>query len=94
MVSGIGPSATLKSAGIKVISDLASVGQNICLWYRTLSRWWFRVIGWEKLPDAVRANLISTTQPALEAFPSNWPEVEYLALGGVLGYWYMHWSNN
>ena len=42
MVSGIGPSGTLKSPGIKVISDLASVGQNICLWYRTLNRWWFR----------------------------------------------------
>lgn len=122
MVSGIGPSATLKSLGIKVISDLASVGQN--MWdhvmfgsvYRvdvaTSSRLtndvaWaaeslvncasgtgpltasgFGVIGWEKLPDAVRANLTSATQTALEAFPSDWPEVEYLALDSVLGYWH------
>ncbi|KAF2803922.1 alcohol oxidase [Mytilinidion resinicola] len=45
------------------------------------------VIGWEKLPDSVRSGLSSDTITALNTFPSDWPEVEYMALDGVLGYW-------
>jgi choline dehydrogenase len=45
------------------------------------------VIGWEKLPSSVRSGLSSDTLSALSTFPSDWPEIEYLALDGVLGYW-------
>lgn len=33
-------------------------------------------LGWEKLPDAYRANLSSSAKSDLDSFPSDWPEVE------------------
>ncbi|KAF2497648.1 alcohol oxidase, partial [Lophium mytilinum] len=45
------------------------------------------VIGWEKLPDNVRRSLSKDTIAALNSFPSDWPEIEYMGLDGVLGYW-------
>ena len=45
------------------------------------------VIGWENLPAANRATSLSnTTQRALAAYPSDWPDLEFLPIGTVLGY--------
>lgn len=42
--------------------------------------------GWEKLPDPYRANLSETARAALSAFPSDWPELEWLPISAYLGY--------
>ncbi|KAL8702706.1 MAG: hypothetical protein Q9201_004127 [Fulgogasparrea decipioides] len=42
--------------------------------------------GWEKLPEPYRANLSSTAVSALSAFPSDWPELEWLPISAYLGY--------
>lgn len=41
--------------------------------------------GWEKLPSHLRTKLSSTTLAALATLPADWPEVEYLSIGGYLG---------
>ena len=42
--------------------------------------------GWEKLPRPYRSNLSASTQAALDAFPADWPEIEYLPVSAYLGY--------
>ncbi|KAI4253432.1 MAG: hypothetical protein LQ352_003698 [Teloschistes flavicans] len=42
--------------------------------------------GWEKLPDPYRTNLSSNAVAALSAFPSDWPELEWLPISAYLGY--------
>ncbi|KAI8952985.1 GMC oxidoreductase [Xylaria longipes] len=44
------------------------------------------VLGWEKFPEPIRSTLSNTTRQTLEKFPADWPEVEYLAINGYLGY--------
>ena len=44
------------------------------------------VLAWEKVPNSLRSTLSNSTRTALEAFPADWPELEYLALGAYLGY--------
>ena len=44
------------------------------------------VIGWENLPPAYRSTLSDATQQALNTFPADWPELEFLPVGTVLGY--------
>lgn len=34
-------------------------------------------IGWEKVPEADRANFTETTNSSLAQFPADWPEIEY-----------------
>ncbi|PSR81309.1 putative GMC oxidoreductase [Coniella lustricola] len=42
--------------------------------------------GWEKLPEAYRANLANTTRAALDAaFPADWPEIEWLPVAAYNG---------
>ena len=41
---------------------------------------------WEKLPPHLRANLSSVTRTSLSTFPADWPEIEFLSIGGYLGY--------
>jgi choline dehydrogenase len=41
---------------------------------------------WEKLPADIRANLSSPTLNTLAKFPADWPEIEFLSIGGHLGY--------
>lgn len=42
--------------------------------------------GWEKLPEPYRSNLANSTRAALDAaFPSDWPEIEWLPIGGYSG---------
>ncbi|KAL4761609.1 GMC family oxidoreductase [Aspergillus foveolatus] len=48
----------------------------------------FGVLGWEKLPNDIRKHLTNSTREALSAFPSDWPEVEYLSLDGILDGWH------
>ncbi|KAF2847819.1 GMC oxidoreductase [Plenodomus tracheiphilus IPT5] len=120
MVSGVGPADALQKFGIKVVSDLRAVGQN--MWDHVYAGPSYRVnvptgsalgnpgallraemefrnrqagplsnpggdlLAFEKLPEASRRALSNETQRALEYFPSDWPEVEYLATNGYLGY--------
>ncbi|KAH0365104.1 putative choline dehydrogenase, partial [Aureobasidium melanogenum] len=42
--------------------------------------------GWEKLPSHLRSNLSSATLSVLNALPQDWPEIEFLSMGGYLGY--------
>ena len=45
------------------------------------------VLGWEKLPSSLRANLTDSIRNTLNAtFPSDWPEIEYISAGAVLGH--------
>ena len=43
------------------------------------------VIGWEKLPNSSINTLSGATQKALSTFPADWPQLEYLPIGGYLG---------
>jgi choline dehydrogenase len=42
--------------------------------------------GWEKLPPHLRNNLSPATKSALNSLPPDWPEIEFLSMGGYLGY--------
>ncbi|EED13644.1 choline dehydrogenase, putative [Talaromyces stipitatus ATCC 10500] len=44
------------------------------------------VLGWEKLPEPIRSTLSADARHALEQYPTDWPEVEYLAIAAYLGY--------
>ena len=44
------------------------------------------MFGWEKLHSKYRTNLSTKAQEALQGFPSDWPELEFLSASGVLGY--------
>ena len=43
------------------------------------------VVGWEKLPNPLRSGLSKSTQKALNTFPSDWPELEFLPINDFLG---------
>ncbi|RAK98988.1 GMC family oxidoreductase [Aspergillus ibericus CBS 121593] len=43
------------------------------------------IIAWEKIPSSLRSNFSSTAQTALAQYPSDWPEVEYIHIGGYFG---------
>lgn len=43
------------------------------------------LLAWEKLPSSSRKTLSKSTLDSLARFPSDWPEVEYLSVGGYLG---------
>ena len=44
------------------------------------------VLGWENLPSPYRQNLTKNTLDALNSFPADWPELEFLPVSGVLGF--------
>ena len=44
------------------------------------------ILGWEKLPPPYRDNLTKAALDALNSFPTDWPELEYLPVSGVLGF--------
>ncbi|KAI3331470.1 GMC oxidoreductase [Xylariaceae sp. AK1471] len=44
------------------------------------------VLGWEKFPEPIRSTLSEETRHTLDQYPADWPEVEYLAINGYLGY--------
>ena len=41
--------------------------------------------GWEKFPDSYRRNFTVATQQALNRFPADWPELEWLPASAYLG---------
>ncbi|PWY73064.1 glucose-methanol-choline oxidoreductase [Aspergillus heteromorphus CBS 117.55] len=43
------------------------------------------VLGWEKVPAALRGGFSTGTQATLAQYPADWPEVEYIAVNGYLG---------
>ncbi|MCJ1462395.1 hypothetical protein MMC07_000996 [Pseudocyphellaria aurata] len=43
-------------------------------------------LAWEKLPQASRASFSANVSADLAKFPADWPEVEYLNVGGYFGY--------
>ncbi|KAL4916763.1 hypothetical protein BDW62DRAFT_202425 [Aspergillus aurantiobrunneus] len=43
------------------------------------------LLGWEKVPDELRANFSTETADALAEFPDDWPELEYLPTYGYFG---------
>jgi choline dehydrogenase len=47
---------------------------------------WRPFPGWEKIPNSLRANFSATAKHDLSKFPSDWPEIEYLLVGGFFGY--------
>lgn len=42
-------------------------------------------LGWEKLPEKYRANFSQSTIDALNKFPDDWPEVEFISGNGYIG---------
>lgn len=45
------------------------------------------VLGWEKFPEPLRNSTLSAeARRTLDRYPADWPEVEYLAIAGYLGY--------
>ena len=42
-------------------------------------------LGWEKLPEKLRANFTKEIREALASFPADWPEVEYLPISAYFG---------
>ncbi|KFY81567.1 hypothetical protein V500_11297 [Pseudogymnoascus sp. VKM F-4518 (FW-2643)] len=40
---------------------------------------------WEKLPATSRAALTTSVRKSLDNFPADWPEIEYLTVGGFMG---------
>lgn len=44
------------------------------------------ILGWENLPSPYRDNLTKNALEALNSFPEDWPELEFLPVSGVLGY--------
>ncbi|KAF2160803.1 GMC oxidoreductase [Zasmidium cellare ATCC 36951] len=42
--------------------------------------------GWEKLPEPYRSGLSNASKKALEAFPPDWPEIEWLPVSAYNGY--------
>ena len=44
------------------------------------------ITAWEKIPPSARKSFTNQTQTALATFPSDWPEIEYLNVGGYFGY--------
>ena len=44
------------------------------------------IFGWEKLPNATRANFSQSTISKLSQFPIDWPELEWLPVSAFLGY--------
>lgn len=43
------------------------------------------VLGWEKTPQSLRNTWSNGTLASLAEYPSDWPEIEYLALGAYIG---------
>ncbi|KAL2826053.1 GMC oxidoreductase-domain-containing protein [Aspergillus cavernicola] len=94
MVSGVGPKATLQNLGIKVVKDLPEVGQN--LWdyalfsivngvnFATASRLVNDMLAAAEALVHLRKNFTNSTRKALNTFSSDWPEVEYIGLDGIL----------
>ncbi|KAI0869671.1 GMC oxidoreductase [Hypoxylon argillaceum] len=44
------------------------------------------VLGWEKFPQSIRSTFSAETLQSLADYPADWPEIEYLAIAGYLGY--------
>ncbi|KAI1312685.1 GMC oxidoreductase [Xylaria venustula] len=44
------------------------------------------VLGWEKFPESIRSSFSAKTLKSLAEYPEDWPEIEYLAIAGYLGY--------
>ncbi|OJD30259.1 choline dehydrogenase [Diplodia corticola] len=43
------------------------------------------LLGWEKLPQELRANFSQSTRDVLAGFPEDWPEVELISANGFIG---------
>ena len=43
-------------------------------------------LGWEKIPQPLRANFSEATSKALAEFPADWPEIELIFLDAYAGY--------
>ncbi|KAL8801769.1 MAG: hypothetical protein Q9182_004241 [Xanthomendoza sp. 2 TL-2023] len=43
-------------------------------------------LAWEKVPDHLRGNLSQATRDALTTLSADWPDLEYLPVGGAVGY--------
>ncbi|EAW11661.1 GMC family oxidoreductase [Aspergillus clavatus NRRL 1] len=45
------------------------------------------ILAWEKIPEPKRSAWLSnTTRRALAQYPADWPEIEFLTMGGFFGY--------
>ncbi|KAK5637449.1 hypothetical protein RRF57_013164 [Xylaria bambusicola] len=44
------------------------------------------ILGWEKFPESIRSGFSAETLESLAEYPADWPEIEYLAISGYLGY--------
>jgi len=43
-------------------------------------------LAWEKIPRSARKSFTNQTERSLATFPADWPEIEYLNVGGFFGY--------
>ncbi|KAI1299043.1 putative glucose-methanol-choline oxidoreductase [Xylaria venustula] len=43
------------------------------------------ILGWEKVPKALRAKWSNRTLATLATYPADWPEVEYITIAALLG---------
>ena len=44
------------------------------------------VLAWEKVPEPYRSQMSAQARADLARFPADWPEVEFLSMGGYFGY--------
>ncbi len=44
------------------------------------------ILAWEKVPEPLRSSLSNRTLSELAKYPADWPELEYLSMGGYFGY--------
>ncbi|KAL2836348.1 hypothetical protein BJY01DRAFT_222030 [Aspergillus pseudoustus] len=75
----------------RLVNDLAAAAEALvqyALQKGPLTAPGFGVLGWEKIPQTLRKNFTNSTRAALDTFPSDWPEVEYLGLDGILDGWH------
>ncbi|KAK5126558.1 hypothetical protein LTR85_009492 [Meristemomyces frigidus] len=96
MTSGIGPRDTLEQHNIPIVKELAGVGQNLAAYAADAAQQYLAIgtgpltappglLAFERILQSRPSLLANDTIAALKAFPSDWPEVEYLIENGYSG---------
>ncbi|KAF2836215.1 GMC oxidoreductase [Patellaria atrata CBS 101060] len=85
-----GPSYRVNAPTLSALSDPAFVAQAAVEFNENaagmLTNPTTDVLAWEKVPEPLRSQLSNETLATLATYPADWPELEYLSLGGYLGF--------